>query len=130
MARSRELVLCRIAVLAAAVLATLFHPSPSRAQTDPPPDAPPPPWGDLASDEDPSLRPDDPQFELPLDLYIGSPVFLEPDANDELDYVPPGGDPTSLPTTDTDDVHHQQRHSGITSPDHHPGALLVVLHAL
>jgi hypothetical protein len=97
-------VLCRTIVLAAAVLGTLLHPARARTQTDPPPDAPPPPWGDLASDEDPSLRFDDPQFELPLDLYIGSPVFLEPPTGDQLDYVPPGGDPTFSANMDAVDV--------------------------
>lgn len=61
MARSWELVLCRTLILAAVLFAVLLRPLPVRAQSDPPvfPDDPPP-WGDLASDEDPSLRVDDP----------------------------------------------------------------------
>jgi hypothetical protein len=69
--------------------------APLLAQTDEPLPDDPPPWGDLASDQDPSLLPDDPQFELPLDPYTGSEVYLEPEGGDSLDVMPP--DPTSAP---------------------------------
>jgi hypothetical protein len=56
---------------------------PLHAQEEELPKEDPPPWGDLVSYEDPSLKQVDPLFGEPLDSYEGSEEFLELPLSDD-----------------------------------------------